>query len=89
MEARWRGGSRRNVDICNSKMSVGDVDLDDENLRDVVVDWRRKLQELDGVVDESDETTTTPRAILPDNRIAGERRKARVNSQFRFLDARD
>ena len=89
MESRRRGGGWRDVDICNLELSVGDVDFDDEDLGDVVVDWRRKLLELDGVVDESDETPTTAHAILPDDCIAGEGRKTRVCPQFRFLDARN
>ena len=70
-------------------MGVGDVDLDENNFGDVVVDRRWKLLELDGVVDESDETPTTAHAILPDDCIAGEGRKTRVCPQFRFLDARN
>lgn len=77
----WRevdGGRRRDVNVGDFDVGVGDFGGDEEHFGSPVVDARLKLVELDGVVDEGEKATAaTTGTIEPDNGEIGKRRSFR------------
>ena len=85
-EAGWTGGGGRDVRIRDVVVLSGDVDVDDERLEERVDNRRRSDEIRDGVVDEGDETSSTPRRAIPANNcIARKRRHAGISSKFCLL----
>ena len=64
---------------------TGDIDFDDDGFGDANVEGRQYLRELERVMDEREQTTTT-HPTKSDNCEAWELKLARVDSEFRFLD---
>lgn len=67
---------------------TGDEGVDENCFCDSVVDWRWKLREADGVVDEGEEAAAAATCTVPpDDRITREFRRPRAVAKFRFLNA--
>ena len=81
------GGRRRNVNVGDMEFISGEGDFDDEGFGGAVVDWRSDLGEVDGVVDECDESPATTNSVLPNGSEAWEGRKTRALTKLCLLDA--
>ena len=90
MEARWSGGSWRNVDVGDLEVVSCDVGCDDDGLGDAVVDRRWLLRVAEGVMDEGEKApATAARAIKPNGGVTRKLWQARISSKFSLLNASD
>ena len=81
------GRSWRDVDVGEVELLARESSVDEDRFGETVVDRRVELEVRDGVMDERDEATTTPRPVAPDDRITRKRRSAGGRAKFRLLNA--
>ena len=87
------GGRRGDIHIDKGQYGSSEVGLDCQNFFRVIIREYVTIRHLvcDGVVDESDKSTTTAsgRAIVPDGGIACEPLEGRVHAEFGLLHTGD